>query len=386
MMWKPISVFVLVSVVVCGVLGFRIGALTKAASLPEKEYIASVDSAKKIARNPVLVVHKLPTYVLFKLGAKRVTLYRLVSAAFTALAVVSCFFILREWFSDRIALLGTGLFLSSAWVLHIGRLATPEASYFLILPLTWAAIWLYATTLRKTALIVLSLLSGLSFYIPGFGLLLIAVAIWQRKRIWVELKQVPVWFRIACAAGILLLLLPLILASIRQPDILLLAAGLPSNMPAIANIGRQAVAVPEYLLVRGPHDAVRWLGRLPLLDAFSSVMLLLGIYNLRFTWRLVRSQLLFAGAIYFGLLVSLGGPMTITILIPIVYVLIAAGITFLLQQWYGVFPRNPIARGIASTLVVFVVLLTSAYHLTHYFVAWPGAPETKAHFTYSLLK
>ncbi|MES2971421.1 MAG: hypothetical protein V4702_03815 [Patescibacteria group bacterium] len=384
LMWKPILAFLVVAVIVCGILGFRLGSLTGGVSLSERDYIASVDSGRELLQNPTYALHKIPTYLLFKLDIQRIAFYRLVSVIFAALSVVSCFFILREWSTDRIAILGTWLFLTSAWLLHIGRLASPEASYLLILPLVWAAIWLYNTTLRKTALIVLSLLSGMAFYIPGFGVLLVGIAVWQYKKIWSELRQVPWWFRLLCGLIICILLLPLILASIDSTRELLRAVGLPTGMPKLKTIGNNLLNIPEYFLLRGPDDATKWLGRLPLFDAFSTVMMIVGFYSLRNYWRLIRSQMLIVGCIYFGILIGLGGPVAITVLVPIAYIFIALGLTFMLQQWYAVFPHNPIARAIATTLLSLSILLVSFYHLSHYFIAWPESPLTKQTFSHKL--
>ncbi len=383
-MWKPILAFLVVAVIVCGILGFRLGSLTGGVSLSERDYIASVDSGRELLQNPTYALHKIPTYLLFKLDIQRIAFYRLVSVIFAALSVVSCFFILREWSTDRIAILGTWLFLTSAWLLHIGRLASPEASYLLILPLVWAAIWLYNTTLRKTALIVLSLLSGMAFYIPGFGVLLVGIAVWQYKKIWSELRQVPWWFRLLCGLIICILLLPLILASIDSTRELLRAVGLPTGMPKLKTIGNNLLNIPEYFLLRGPDDATKWLGRLPLFDAFSTVMMIVGFYSLRNYWRLIRSQMLIVGCIYFGILIGLGGPVAITVLVPIAYIFIALGLTFMLQQWYAVFPHNPIARAIATTLLSLSILLVSFYHVSHYFIAWPESPLTKQTFSHKL--
>lgn len=380
MMWRPVLIFMVVALVVSSILGFHLGGLTKAASAPEHAYITGITSGKELLKHPVYAVHKVPVYVLFKLDVNRVAAYRAVSALFAALAVVSCFFILREWYTTRVAVLGSWLFLSSAWLLHIGRLAIPEASYLLLMPLLWAVVWLYTTTLRKTALVVLSFLCAASFYVPGFGWLVLMTAITQYKRIWEELKQVPRWFRGVCAAIILVGLAPLIWAGTQSSHELLLAAGLPDSFPHLKGLLNNFLRIPEQLFLRGPNDPVRWLGRLPLLDVFSGAMLLLGLYGLRYHFKLIRNQLLVVSSIFLTLLITLGGPLTITVLLPAMYILIGGGVAFLLQQWFTVFPRNPLARILATTLVSISVLLVSYYHITHYFIAWPQTPATKQAF------
>jgi uncharacterized protein YqhQ len=77
-----------------------------------------------------------------------------------------------------------------------------------------------------------------------------------------------------------------------------------------------------------------------------------------------------------ALLVALNGPVPLSILIPFAYILIAAGITFMLQQWFTVFPRNPVAKNIGVAIMTLAVVTTTFYHINHYYVAWPNAPQT----------
>ncbi len=379
-MWRPFLLCFGVLLVVGFVFGFRLGSLTHGVSAPEQSYVMSIYSGKALLNNPLYLAHKVPIYILFKLGVHAVGAYRAVSALFAISAVVSCFFILREWYSLRVAILGTWLFMSSAWVLHIGRLATPEASFFLVLPLLWAAIWLYFTTLHKTALIVLSVLLGLCLYLPGMVWFFLVLAIWQRKAIWREVKRVPIWYRIGASLVLVLILLPLLLAVIRSADVAIAALGLPSHPPTIKQLGQNAWNLPVSLFWRGPADPVRWLRPVPVLDAFSGVMLLLGLYSLRYHVTLIRTQVLLVVIGIASVLIVLGGPVTLSALVPILYLFIAAGIAFFLQQWFTVFPRNPLARGIATTFVSITVLLVSYYHINHYFIAWPQTPATRTAF------
>ncbi len=386
LMWRPLLIFIGVTAVVSFMFGFKIGSLTPGASESEVNYIHSVVSGNELVKNPLYLIHKLPIYVLFKLNINSLSAYRAISGIFAGVAAISCYFILREWYTNRIAVLGSILFLSSAWILHTGRLATPESLFLLIMPLIWVAVWMYNTTLRKTALLVLSLVCSVCFYVPGFGWLLLITAIWQRKRIWEEIKFVPMWFRILCALILVAGLLPLIWASIFSPKIILLASGLPVNIPTIRMIINNFVHIPEFIFLRGPSDSTRWLGRLPVLDVFSTAMLILGIYSLRFKMKHHKNQILIGSSIFFAVLIITGGALTITVLMPAIYILNAGGIAFLLQQWFTVFPRNPFAHILATSLISVSVLFVVFYHVSHYFIAWPQTPAIKSAFSHSLVK
>ncbi len=383
LMWRPILIGLGVAGVVAIFYGFKLGTLTPGASRPEVAYITSLRSGKAIVDNPVFAMHKLPVYGLFKLGINTIAAFRAVSAFFAALSIMGCFFVLREWYTARVAVLGTGLYMTSAWILHIGRLATPEATFLLIMPFVWAVIWLYFTTLHKSALALLAVLTAMCFYVPGFLWLIIFISIWQHKRIWKEIKNVPVWFRIVCVFMMAIILVPLAKAIVLHPSVGLEVLGLPNRLPTIQLLWHNLVQTPRSFVISAPYDPVRWLGRLPLLDIFCIAMAVLGAYSLRYRMKEVRSHLIVGGSLILFVLVVLGG-IPITVLFLPLFVLIADGIAFLLRQWFTVFPKNPFARVVATTTISLAVLFVAFYHINQYFIAWPQNPATRAAYSYRL--
>ncbi|HUP26039.1 MAG TPA: hypothetical protein VM124_00130 [Candidatus Limnocylindrales bacterium] len=383
--WRPLLAALAVVVVVGILLTFRIGSLTHGASLAEREYINTLQSGRQILNEPIFIVHKLPVYILFKLNIHRIGVYRLVSVFMAASMVVSTYFILKRWYSLRVALLGSWLALSAAATLHIGRLALPEASFLLFMPMVAAIVWMHTTTRPHLALVMLSFLTGFSLYIPGFFWLIVALYIWQRKDFWEAIKTMRGELQLLCGFIIIFCVLPLGLSAIQVPQNLLLAAGLPTHLPSISQIGKNILAVPMQLFIRGLNNPIYNLGRLPLLDVFSTVMIALGAYSLRYNLTHMRTQLVLGGAILFGILIAAGG-LPVTVLLPLLYLLAAGGIGFMLQQWFTVFPRNPLARIIATTLVSVTVVMASFYNINRYFIAWPQTPATRQAFNQSLVK
>ncbi len=339
-----------------------------------------MQSGREIIRDPTFLPHKIPQYALNKLHLRTPWNLRLVSVLCAAAAALATFLIIRNWHSQRIAILTTIMILTSSWLLGIGRLATPEASYLLLLPLTSLAFWLYTTKKRRFALAVLTAMALLGVYIPGFGWFLLALVIWQRRKILDEFSHAQLWLRIACGFLIVLMLTPAIWAIIQTPRLSLTFLGLPQHLISPLEFLKNLANIPIALLVRAEADPVYRLGRLPLLDAFSTVMALVGLYSFRYSWRLIRVKLILGSLVALGLLTALGGPITINAMLPFVYILIGAGLAFMLQQWFVVFPRNPVARYIGTGLLAIVVLLTAFYHISRYYVAWPQTPETKAVF------
>lgn len=383
LMWRPILIGLGVAVVVAVFYGFKLGTLLPGASKPEVAYITSIRSGKAIVENPVFAMHKLPVYGLFKLGVNNIGAFRAVSAAFAAFSIMGCFFVLREWYTTRVAVLGTGLYMTSAWILHIGRLATPEATFLLIMPVVWAVLWLYFTTLYKSAIVVLAALTAMCFYVPGFIWLIVCISIWQHKRIWKEIKNVPVWFRILCVLLVLVILAPLARAVVLHPNVGLEVLGLPNRLPSLQTLWYNLIHTPSSFIISAPYDPVRWLGRLPLLDLFCVVMAIFGAYSLRFRLKEVRTHLIIGGSLILFALVVIGG-IPITVLFLPLFVLIADGIAFMLRQWFTVFPKNPFARVTATTVLSLAVLFVAFYHINHYFIAWPQNPATRAAYSYQL--
>lgn len=109
-------------------------------------------------------------------------------------------------------------------------------------------------------------------------------------------------------------------------------------------------------------------------------MVIIGVYAYAFRYKLDRTKLLAGIFIVGSLLVALGGGVTISFLMPFVYIVVAGGVALMLQQWSTVFPRNPVAKTLATTLMSIVVALVAFYHINHYFIAWPNAPETHSAF------
>jgi hypothetical protein len=121
---------------------------------------------------------------------------------------------------------------------------------------------------------------------------------------------------------------------------------------------------------------------MPILDIFTSVMVVLGIYNFYVNERKLDRVRFLLGTISLAcILIALGGSVGIEILIPFVYLLAASGIAYLMNQWFVIFPSNPIARFSAWIMIILIVSTAAFYNLKSYFVAWANAPATKSYYS-----
>lgn len=370
--------------VVYGLLFFSLGQLVPGLAAEEVAAAQSSRTFQSIIDNPLYLPHKLGQYLVQRLDIANDLFLRSVSAVSGMLIVFVFYFALKQWQTSRIAILGTLLFAASGWFLHVARFASSDVLYLLPIALMAYGIWVQKTRYYELSLCLgAGLLVGILF-VPGlvwFGLPLI---IWQRRRLRQLFARTGLIWRILAltAAGSGLVVLGQSL--IRQPELIPTWLGLPETWPSITGYLQNILAVPYSIFVGSAAGPALGIDGLPLLDIFASVMFAVGLYAFSFRLRLDRTRFL---VVYFVLgtaLIALDGPVSLALLLPAVYIVVAAGITLMLQQWFTVFPRNPLARSVGSSLITIAVLVTSYYHINQYFIAWPNAPETKAVFTHQL--
>ncbi len=366
----------LIGLVTC----FKLGTLVPNYAAVESQTAQSSRSLKDIWADPTYAPYKFGQYVVQKFKITLPATLRAVSAFYGSLSVVLFYFVVRHWHTKRIALMSTVLFATSSWFLHTARIATPSIMQVMLLALVAYGLWAQLTHKFELSLTVGVIVLAFCLYVPGLVWFWLSLLIWRRKQILQHIIRVSWLWRIYALVILLCALTLLIQGLVRQPWLIRLWFGLPENLPTLATYGRNVIDVPINLFLRASGDPVFWLDHLPVLDVFSAVMFLLGIYAYYFRLRLDRTLALIGIFVIGSLLIGLGGSMTLTILLPFVYLVVAAGLALMLQQWFTVFPRNPLARGLAVGVLTLAVGVTSFYHLMHYFVAWPNAPETRAAF------
>lgn len=324
---------------------------------------------------PFLLLIKAMTYVF----QDTLAVTRLV-AGIGGLAVLGVFaLLLKHWHDTSTAILGTMLFGLSAWFLHVARQGTPEVMLFGVFLLAASGFWLKRTN-HWLPLALCFLLVAMLLYTPGALWFLVAGLVWQWKTIDRAFKK---HVALVSVTSLLLViaLVPLGWALYKHPNLLLPLLGLPSSFPAPLQLAENMLKVPFHLVVHNAPNPATWLGTAPIFDVFSLTMLVLGGYVYLRHIRLARTRIFIILFIIMTILVALDGGMTFTVIMPFLYLVIAAGISQLLTQWFTVFPRNPIARTLGWLGISIVVLLACSYHLTHYFIGWPEAAATHEVFT-----
>jgi hypothetical protein len=250
----------------------------------------------------------------------------LASIFFGVATIVLFFFIVRRWFGGIVAWLTSLMLVSSTWFLRSARQGTPDVLLFSLLLFVGLNLWLRRGHHRRIAIGLIGLSIVLSLYIPGLIWFTAAACIWQRHLIRALVQKLHLKPKLVMVGVTVVLFLPLLWAIIHNYKLVWSVLGLPSRVPAALPALRHLSAVGLNLFVRGPYQPGLWVGRSPVLDVVESVLLIFGIYVY---WQKHQSTRLYSLAVIFiitTVLVSLGGPVSLSLIIPFVYLAIAAGI------------------------------------------------------------
>ena len=375
---------------VSALLLIKLGSLVSGLSATEFGLQQSVAhnlfSLGQIAHNPLHLPYSLALYVIQLGPFHGPTAIRLTGALFGLLGAIGFFYILRKWYTLRMAVFGTVLFATSSWFLHTARYASPDVSYLLLPILIAGVVHIQAKARSRFVLLLVTLLGFMCLYIPGLVWFLLAALILERRVIYKSIRVQPTWFLIVLGLMSVILLTPLALMiisptqNISVGDNILGLIGLPNTLPSSTELFRNAAHLLGNIFAYNTQGPTYVPGHLPWLDACTAALVLIGMYRFVIHFKLDRTKLIALVGILGTLLITTGGPVPLVLLLPFLYLLAVEAIKWLLDMWLSIFPRNPFARSFGITIVILLILGTSFYHLNRYYLAWGYAPETRAVF------
>ncbi len=376
----------------------NLGTLVPGYAPREVAVYKASSSLQLIADHPINAPYKLLVFGLQKAGIDNYVATRYVAASFAVVACLLFFIIARFWFSYRIALIATIMFATSSGLLHIARFGSSIVLQMGILALMACAIWWQTYKDKRTVVMLATIVTLATLcYDPGmiwFELLILAVSWQSLRRAWLTTSLLKKGLG---ALLFLVLIAPLIRGFVLFPASLYSFVGLPAHFAGVAQTGRNIL---DSLLLVGVHSngqAELWLAHAPLLNITELVLLFLGLYVF-FRFMKPARRLFMFGAIAISLvLIGISGsgsdagawpsqftatsPMNVSVLLPLLYLVIAGGVCELLRQWFRVFPRNPIARGVGGAMIGLLIFFSVVYQYRAYFVAWPNNPATEKVFS-----
>lgn len=375
-MRDPLFGFAVGVITLAALLLYKLGSLVPGLSTAELQTRASSMSITTIVNHPIYLNYNLVQWVLIHFHKYGVFTTRLVSALIAAICVYLVFYTISKWYTLRVAILGTLLFCTSAWFLHIARFATPSVLYLSVISLIAYGTWIKYTNKHDLALFLGVLLAITLLYVPGMVWYLLLGLIWQRKAV-LQLIKSASNVTVISSFFLVLLLLPLGWGIYKDHHIINDLLALPRAFPAPLQILKNLLQVPKQLIWYVPSSPETWLDNIPRLNVFLIAMLIVGCYSYFYRSRLDRSKMLAGTLIVASILVGLNGPTFISLLVVPIYLVIAGGVALMLQRWFKVFPKNPLARSIGIIIIVSVIVLSVAFDLKQYFIAWPNSPATR---------
>ncbi len=383
---RVITTVTFAGVAITGLLLYRLGSLVKGLSWSEYQTTTAVYGWHGMYHQPLyLPLDFLRSIAYFVTTNHSQLVARLPNVLIGAVTILCFSLLIRLWYGNRTAIFATALFASSAYVLHVSRLASYDALYLMIVPtllLSIVALQRKPDTISFYYLTVL--LWGMLIYIPGAIWLVLLAIFWQRKSMKYGWRILHIWWQklLLVLAG--LIWLPLLITDLTKLTNLRLWLGMPQDFAGPLTIARQLADVFGHLLIRGQSNPALWVDRAPIFDIFGLAMIAIGVYFFAANWRNGRARLLTSFLIVSAILVCLGGPVSLGLLVPIAYILAATGIAYLLREWMQVFPFNPIARSLGVGMIVIVVSLSCLYNVRAYFVAWPHNLDTQKTFIHRI--
>lgn len=372
--WKRIVVTTGVISICLLALFISLDSVPPGVAKSEALFVAKSQDLSAVIDNPINLPMKLPIYLLGQLGIESVANYRILSSVFGLMFLFVFYRYIRNFQTARVSILTTILLATSSWFLHNSRLALP----FILMPLfVMILLSLYYGKERSKSsfyAIFAGLALGVGAYVPAILPMIIAVYMYSfftKKRQFKLLTISLFVFLISIA--------PLMYALYNQPVLAKELVG-ASVLFEPVEWAKRLFIIPIYLIARGPLEPLINLSRLPLLDIFGSTLLVLGGYAIYYKLSDPNTKRLIIVAIISAVSFVFGGVFNLALFIPIIFIILSYGIALLLQQWFTVFPKNPLVKTIGVILVLSVLLISSSYQLRRYFVAWPTSPATKIQF------
>lgn len=343
---------------------------------------ASSSSLRAIWDQPLNALYKILVWVPFKLGHHSVVVTRLVAGTIALACATLFYFIVYSLFSHRIAILTTILFVTSSGFLHASHVGAPFILQLFGVLALLALIPAYILIRGKVMPVYLvAVAAALLLYIPGLLWFILLGAIVLNKRILQAFRAVSIKHQIFVCSIVLLLLLPLILAYFRQPSLVLASLGLPDSIPSLSEILNRAKSFAKSLFWAGKGPAEIMLVGAPLLNLIEFSLLFIGVC-VQFKKPRLKSNFFVLGAtLFIALLIIVGGVLNYMTLTPLLYLLMAGGLFYLLTQWHKVFPVNPIAHIVGTALTVGLVATSALFHIHAFYTAWPHSNPTRATFS-----
>ena len=303
-------------------------------------------------------------------------------------SVIAVWYWGSSWFNARVAGVAAFVLAVTPWAIMIARNGTPTALAPLLTCLTFLFAG-YAYTKRSSVwrfglvvFLFVDLMAGPLGWAIAASCLLLSIIQIIRTRYWGRPGVASIGIIVSALIGSAIVSLMFV-----------------ASFGALKGIGNAAVLVTSFHVatdtiartlfmfnLQGDDSFAHNLGGQPLLNVFVGLMFIAGILVTISRTHERRSRVLLA--LFVMLMIpafvsSAGVPNAAhaAAVLPVVMLLVALGVSYMIELWFATFPVNSAARSMGQAAIIVLLCLTFFQGYTQYFWAWAGTSE--AHVVYN---
>ena len=298
---------------------------------------------------------------------------------FLALGVGICLsFILSHWFSRNVAVLSSLLACTSVPFITMGRTGAP-----LIMVTVWTIVLLLAATqltTRATGTFLwkgIALISGILLLYTPFGIypiIALFVSGILHPHVRHQIKRTKPWQAAVFGLLSLILLAPLVVASIAHPSVLLTVTGFDGFSVTLAALQASIISLGQTFFSFAQMNVGTTIA--PFFTFTLTALAILGFFRVLKDHHAARSYMLLFWTSIVVIVLVLDPRQTLLIFTPAILFL-AIGVETLIREWYRLFPRNPYARIGALIPLTILVIGTVSVSTSRYFEGYLYTPDIK---------
>ena len=329
-----------------------------------------------------LPFHLLQAGVFNIFGITEFTI-KLPSLIFGLFSAVGIIVLLRRWFRPNIAVLASLIAVTTGQFLFIAQNGVPSIMY-VFWPVTLLLLGTQITRQKHARFlwkILFTIAAALSLYTPLsiYPIIAIILAIILHPHLRNAFRRLSKIKLLVCALFALATMTPLVLGLIADPILGLTLLGIPTTWPPDIWANLQQL-FQQYFVFWEPSTTTLMT---PVFGLGSLFVITVGIYRLIRTRETTRSYLLIIWTLCLIPILLLEPNFTSVVFVPSV-MLLAAGLTSLIDYWYRLFPFNPYARiaGLIPLIMLISVLLWSG--IDRYVYGYHYDPNTVVNFSRDL--
>lgn len=277
---------------------------------------------------------------LFGFSTFAIKLPSIVLGFFSALGIL---YLLNLWYKQNVAIVAAMIAVTTNQFLLTSQAGQAGVTYVLLTTLILIAASMIARRTTYAHLWVIGgfVLAAISLYMPLNIYILVALMITAMVHPHARhlLKHESSKLVIAIGSVLFLLIIsPLVIGIINEPEVLRILAGIPENFNNVAANAKELFR--QYGQVYAPYSGEVLI---PIYGVGILSFVALGIYRMLSTKYTTKSYIMSFWLVLLIPLVFLNPEFVSITFLPVV-LLIALGIDYLIWSWYRLFPRNPYAR------------------------------------------